>query len=111
MLYPTLSQPTVFFCLLAAGVLGGVASELSSFFGRKNLVLLHCLQFFSTVLCFFIFHFVNLQVNYGELRFYAVVAFLLGILIERLIYANFIAKLLKKLYNFFNGRKKAKKDS
>lgn len=111
MLYPTLSQPAVFFSLLAAGILGGAMFELSVLFGKKNLIFLHCLQFFSTVLCFFVFHFVNLQVNYGELRFYAVVAFLLGILIEKLIYANFIAKLLKKLYNFFNGRKNAKKDS
>lgn len=114
MLYPTLTQPAIFFSLLAAGLLSGLAFDLANFGSylcNKNKIVLHIFQFVATVCCFVLFYFVNLFVNYGQLRFYAIAAFLIGLIAERLASENFIAKNVKKLYNLKRGKGKTKKDS
>ena len=110
MLYSTLSQPIVFLCLFATGLLGGLAFVIISFFTRKNKIFLHVLQFFSICFCFLSFHLVNLFVNYGELRLFTIFAYLLGFFLINLLFSKFIAKILKKLYNFINGKRKKEKD-
>lgn len=110
MLYSTLSQPIVFLCLFATGVLGGVVFFTITFVVKKSKILLHTLQFFCVCFCFVSFHFVNLFTNYGEIRMFSVGAFLLGFFIVNILFSKFIAKILKKLYNLVCGKRKKEKN-
>ena len=114
MLYPTIGQPAIFFAMLATGFACGLIFDLARFltcFFKSNKIVLHIFQFIATCLCFYLFYVVNLYLNYGLFRFYAVLAFLLGLLAQRFLFSKIIAKTLKKFYNLIRGKRKKEKDS
>lgn len=111
MLYPALSQPLVFLYLFLAGFAGGIIYEISLALAKifKSNIFKQLLLFISTVLCGVIFWIVNLHVNYGQFRFYALLTFICAIILERILVGKFFAILFQKCYNAFNGRKQKKK--
>lgn len=114
MLYPSLTQPAVFFVLLATGFCCGfffdLAKLLACFF-KNNKIVVHVFEFMATGLSFYLFYIANLHANYGLFRFFVVFAFLIGLTLQRLISIKFIAKLIKKFYNLKHGKQKKEKDS
>ena len=112
MLYSTLPQPLVFLCLFCSGLAGGVIFEfarLVSFLCNKNKIVLQIGYFFSAICCTTIFFFVNLLVNYGELRLFAIFAFVVAVMLEHFIFANLFAKLAKLCYTKIVCKKKKEK--
>lgn len=114
MLYSTLSQPLVFLCILASGLAGGltfVFTRLISFACKNNKAVLQIGYFFSALSCAAIFYFVNLAVNYGELRFFALATFVIAVTIMQFVLSKTFGKLFKLCYNKFHARGKNKKNS
>lgn len=122
MLYETSSQSTTFLFLFFIGVLAGFIFDfaiLINCFFKKNNITKHILYFLSTILIFFIFSKSNLLLNFGQIRFFCILAFMSGLLIERLTLGKMFAKLVDKCYTFIvnilkrvgvfvSGRKKKK---
>lgn len=112
MLYPTLSQPLVFLYLVLAGLVGGLVYELALIVAKicgNRTFAKQIMLFFATILCAGLFFVVNLSINYGEFRIYALLTYVFTILLEWIILGKFFAILSQKCYNIFNGRKQKKK--
>lgn len=112
MLYESLSQPIIFLFLSLSGFLSGFLFDLKnilSIYFRRNKIISQILLFFAVFLTFFICFFINLKINYGEFRFFSIVAFAISFILQRLIVKNFLAKPVIKCYNKLkekhNGRK------
>lgn len=112
MLYQTLSQPLVFLYLFLAGVAGGLVFELFLLFSKffKHKAVKQSLYFIATIFNALIFFAVNLSVNYGQFRVYALLTFVSAIILERLLLGKFFAIIFKRCYNILNGRKQKKKN-
>ncbi len=112
MLYSSLSQPLVWTTLFCAGLICGLIYPATLFFIKKikkNTIIRHLFDFIFVILCGFCYYFLNLYVNYGQFRFFSVVAFLLGFGLAWLATEKLFAKLVKTCYNKFHGKRKAKK--
>jgi hypothetical protein len=121
LLYETLTQPAVFFIILVIGIACGIIFDLRSyivFLCANNKVVTIILDILSVLLSSIIFYLCVLGLNFGEFRFYIVLSFLLGILLERFTLGLFVAKISSWCYNkfkmliskVFHGRKNEKKD-
>ena len=114
MLYPTLSQPLIFFILFLTGVLSGVFFDIAKILkclSKKKNFLFQFFLFVATVLSFFLFYEVNLNINYGQLRFYTFIAFLIGLTVEQFFSNKLIANYIKNLYNRLCEKRKKSKNS
>lgn len=112
MLYPTLSQPIVFLYLSLTGLAGGVIYECGTILTKlfdSSKIAKQIFLFISTILCGVLFFLVNLAINYGQFRSYAVFTFIGSIILERITLGKFFAFLGQKCYNAINGRKQKKK--
>lgn len=105
MLYPTLSQPIVFLCLAAAGLVCGLLFEIKRFI--SSFWFKHIFDFFMVIFSAGIFFVLNLHLNYGQFRFWTIFTFVLVIILERVIFAFFA----KKWYSFSHGRQKKAKNN
>lgn len=93
MLYPTLSQPIVFLCLSLTGLAGGVIYECGTILTKlfdSSKIAKQIFLFLSTILCGVLFFLVNLAINYGQFRSYAVFTFIGSIILERITLGNFL---------------------
>ena len=109
MLYESLSQPLVFLWLGLFGFLCGFLFDFKSVFVKKSQkfkFFSHFFTFFVTFLTLSTYFFVNLKVNYGQIRLFSTVAFLTSFSIQRLLITNFVAKPLSKCYNKFKEKSK-----
>lgn len=114
MLYPTLSQPLVFLCLILAGLIGGLVYELALIVTKicgNGRFTKQIMLFVATIMCAVLFFVVNLSVNYGEFRIYALLTYVFTIILEWIILGKFFAILSQKCYNVLNGRKQKKKNN
>lgn len=112
MLYPTLSQPLVFLYLLLAGLASGLIYEFCILLTKtcqRNSILKQVFLFLATIASAVVFWLVNLAVNYGEFRIYALLTFITAIIFERITLGKVFAILSQKCYNALNGRKEKKK--
>lgn len=110
MLYETLSQPLVFVCIFAVGLISGFMFDLSHLFCalcNKNKILHQILYFICTILSAFCLFMVNLKVNYGRFRIFILATFFFGLLLERITIGKLWTKLVQKCYNI-NQRRKQK---
>lgn len=89
-----------------------VAQKNKSNFKYK-IILKNCLNIFidfiRVIFCFAIFYISVLLFNYGEIRFYLILAFGVGFWLERTFLATAIKKLWQKVYNHPRGDKNENK--
>lgn len=112
MLYESLSQPIICFILSCVGLFSGIIFDLKNillYFFKKNKILNQILIFFAIIFVFFIYFFVNLKINYGEIRFFTIFIFFLAFSIERFVSQKFLANLIIKWYNKTKGKRDARR--
>ena len=109
MLYPTSNQPLLICLLLIAGFCCGIlfdgARILNLLLGERKTTR-HILDFVATLSCGLILFLVNLHFNFGQLRMYVPLLFLLSFWIERTISKKLWTNLLKKWYSNIVQRRK-----
>ena len=75
-LYETLNQPLIFLIIFCVGFVSGLIFDA-----------------ISVALCGVVFFACLLELNYGEFRFYILLGYVLGILIERITLGLIVAKI------------------
>lgn len=113
MLYPTISQPLVFLYLFLAGLLGGIVFHIALVVAKicgNGKILKQIALFLATIANAALFFIVNLAVNYGQFRTYAILTFVCAIILEQITLGNLFAILSQKCYNILDGRKQKKKN-
>lgn len=114
MLFEALSQPTIFFALSLGGFLSGFIFDLKNlilFKIKKKSILNQFLLFFSTFFAIFVYFLINLIFNYGQIRFFAIFAFIISFSIQRFLMTNFVANSVIKCYNKLKEKSNGKKKS
>lgn len=112
MLYQTLSQPRIFVLVCLTGFLCGFLFDFKNLLIakiKKNMVLNIIFSFFATFFTLFSCFYVNLTANFGELRFFIILGFLLSFSIQRFLIKNFVATFLSKCYNNFKEKHHGKR--
>ncbi len=112
MLYETLSQPFILLILSSIGLFSGIIFDIKNiliYLLKKNKIIHQILLFFSILILFFIFYFVNLKINYGKIRFFSIFIFFLAFFIERFFVQNFLANKIAKCYNKSKEKRDAKR--
>lgn len=107
MLYPTLNQPVVILVMFAAGIVGGLAFDacrILSILAKADKTAKHILEFLATLICFILFFVGNLFFNYGQIRVYTILIFLLSFALERKLSQKLWTKLVEKWYSIVVGR-------
>lgn len=112
MLYETQTQFGIFLLFVLCGFICGFLFDFQKII--KNRVKIKFFAnfslFFSVFLTIFIYFLINLIFNYGELRWFSAFAFILSMLIERIISQNMFALTRKICYNVKHGRKKKRRE-
>lgn len=112
MLYETLSQPVILLILSSIGLFSGIIFDLKNILFclfKKNKIINQFLLFFSILILFLIYYFVNLKINYGEIRFFSIFIFFLAFSIERFFVQNFLANKVLKCYNNSKEKRNARR--
>lgn len=102
MLYPTLSQPLIIFLFVIIGFLCGLIFDaflLINYFFNNNKISKQIFHFLSICCVFAIFYIINLEFNFGQIRFYPFLLFFLSLIAERITLGNLFAKIVQKCYN------------
>lgn len=121
-IFETLNEPKIFLFLIIFGFLCGFLFDicyLITFLCNENKIVKNILQFFATIICFFIVFLINLKLNYGVFRAYIFISFFFAIFLERITLGKLFAKTrnwcythFKKLINLtkekINGKRKEK---
>lgn len=103
MLYETLNQPIICIILIMVGFLSGFIYDLSNyiiFLCNNNKVIKHFFDFLATILAFLIFYFTILKIDFGNVRFYHVIIFLIFLILQRITLGKLIAKTIQICYNY-----------
>lgn len=100
MLFSTSGQFSIFiyilFCSFCCGFLFDI-SALLTIFCNKNKIAKNIFNFVSMSLTLFIFYRLNIVINYGEIRWFCILALLLGLVVQRIT----IGKIIAKFYNWW----------
>lgn len=102
MLYETLNHPSLFLIFMLVGLCGGLIFDLGNFikflFYNKKIpcIILDVLQ---TSLALALLFLTNLHTNYGQIRLFPAIIFLLAFSLERQTLGKLIAKLYNSCYN------------
>lgn len=102
LLYETLSQPLTFLVILCIGLASGLLFDLRNyvnFLFAKNKTVSIILDIVTSLIICGILFISNLYFNYGEFRFYIILAFLLELLIQLLTLEIIVAKICTWCYN------------
>ena len=103
-LYETISQPLIFLYIFLIGIGCGLVFDVRNyltFLCNKNKIVGVILDVISGIVISLLFLFCVLQLNYGQIRFYLILGFGLGIAVERFSFGKLIAKLSFRCYNGF----------
>lgn len=109
MLFSTSSQALVFISLFASAFLCGIvfdAGDIFVFLCGKNKFARFIIDLILTLFACFVLFIVILKYNYGELRLWCILSFILGFFIERISISKLIAKSEMWCYNKFEKFKK-----
>jgi len=102
MLYETLSQIQLSLIFLGLGLLGGLIFDVGIFikflFANKKIPSI-ILDFIETVLCLLLVFIFNVKTNYGVIRLFPYLLFMLSFSLERITIGKIIAKIYFKCYN------------
>lgn len=104
LLYETLSQPLIFIIMFSIGLGSGLLFDLRryiSFLCLKNKKVNIFLDIFFTIIVCGILFISNLYFNYGEFRFFSILAFIIGFTIQRFTLGMLVAKVSCLCYNYF----------
>lgn len=107
MLYETLSQPIIFLWLLLGGLATGFLFDIKNILAnkiKKQQIIKEILTFFTAILTFFAFYYLNLKFNYGQFRLWTVAVFALSICLQRFLMNKYVALPLTKCYNKIKGK-------
>ena len=107
LLYQTLSQPLIFLIVAIFGLFSSAAFDarnLLFFLCNKNKVVSTILDIVLGIVLGLVLLILTLWLNYGQLRLYLILAYVLGIIAERICFGRLIAKLSKRCYTFFKGK-------
>lgn len=102
MLYESLSQGTIFILMSIGGFSCGFIIDLCNFISslfKNKKILKQIFLFFSIFCIFFISYILNLKINYGQLRNFSLLSFILAFSIQRFLSLNFLAKIFNRCYN------------
>ena len=105
-LYETLNQPLIFLIIFCAGFVSGLvfdASKYLTFLFNNNKIFQKIFDVVAVAFCGFVFFVCLLYLNFGEFRFYILLGFVLGILIERFSLGLIVAKICAVCYNAFRN--------
>ena len=108
LLFETINQPLNFFIIILIGFFCAFIFDISRYFYflcNKNKIIEKINDILSIIICFCIFFISILILNYGEFRFYLLLGFILGIILQRITFGKIIAKIAKKCYDIFNKLK------
>ena len=121
LLYETLSQPLIFLIMIGIGFGCGFLADVRNlvfFLCNKNKIVAFILDIITGLICGIFFLLSVLSLNFGELRFYLILGFFIGFLIQRFFVSSLIAKFSKIWYNNFKefikrlyGKPKKKKEN
>ena len=103
-LFETLNQPKILVCIIFCGFFCGLFFDVCNlivFLCNNNKITKNIFQCISTILCFFVLFFVNSKINYGQMRLYILVFFVLSIFLERISVGKIIAKTYNWCYTQF----------
>ncbi len=112
MLYETLTQPIVFLWLFLGGIATGFLFDLRNILinkTKKQQILKEIITFFTVILTFFAFYYLNLKFNYGQFRLWTVAVFSLSICLQRFLMNKFVALPLTKCYNKIKEKSNARR--
>ena len=102
MLYETLSQPKILIIFILVGIISGICFDVGNFvkflFSNKK-IFNHILDFIETILILFIVFISNLYFNYGCIRLYPILVFVISFWIERITIGKIVAKFYLKCYS------------
>lgn len=111
MLYQTSTQAIFSITLFLSGFFYGFFIEIIHLIFKKlNKInfLRHFFCFFSYFFAFFIYFVINLKFNYGEIRFFSIIIYIISLLLQHFLFSNFLAKSISKCYNKMKGRRDEK---
>lgn len=101
-LFETQNQFIVFLIIVLIGFICGFifdANKYINFLCNKNKIVQIILDFLSVLMCAFVFFISCLHLNFGEFRFYILLGFIVGVLIQRTTLGIVIAKICKLCYD------------
>lgn len=109
MLYETLSQPKICLIIIIFGFCLGAIFDIEKFFvfsSGNNKIIQFFSDVFSLILYFVLFYIIICRINYGEIRLYQLLIFILSSIGEHFSLGKGIAILLKIVYNKIEKLKK-----
>ena len=95
MLYETLSQPTILYIFLLAGIASGFvigAGKVINLIFGDNFVVRYLIDILCVAFCFCLFFYFNVKYNFGQMRLYIMLIFGVGIIAQRYSVGFFVAK-------------------
>ena len=102
MLYQTLDQPRLLMIFLLVGIGCGIIFDIGNFikflFANKKIPTI-IIDFIQTSISIVLVFYINLKVNYGEVRLFPIIITMTSFSIERITLGKFIAKLYISCYN------------
>lgn len=101
MLFETLLQGKIFACTIYFGIIGGIFLTAKIFLDlllKKNKYVLIITDIAVCIVLAFLFLVCINTFNYGEFRFYELLGFLLGIILEQISLNKLVEKFLNMIY-------------
>lgn len=110
MLFTTQNQFIYFFIFFVSGFIFGLFFNIKNIIKIKNenSFLRHIIDFFGIFAFLIVFWFINLKINYGKLRLYAIFSYFFAFFLSNFIIKKFVAKAISKCYNRLRKRKDEK---
>ena len=112
MLYETLLQPQILFYISLLGFACGFLFDVKNFlmiFLRKKFFG-HILDFVFTLLCAFLLMLLILDIWFGQVRLWHILAYASSLAIQRFTLGKLLAKKLEVCYNSLSKKSKSKKN-
>lgn len=103
MLFETLKQFYIALGTIYFGLLAGISKDISNFIKKpiKSKILKNIIDVIMVIVFSLLFILCINVVNFGEIRLYLLVVFLLGYVLERISLGNLVDFILDKVYNLF----------
>lgn len=103
MLFETLKQFYIALGTIYFGLLAGISKDISNFIKKpiNSKILKNIIDVITVIVFSLLFILCINVVNFGEIRLYLLVVFLLGYVLERISLGNLVDFILDKVYNLF----------
>jgi len=109
LLYETQSQPLISLLFILAGFACAFLFDVGNFillFVKMKNIARFLIDFVVVLFASTTFFFALLFLHYGEIRFFLILSFVIGITIQRMIFMNFLAKFSRKVYLLVENKRK-----